>query len=292
LKKIKGATMMNELTIGVNIAMLRKERGITQETLAESVGVSGQAVSKWESGGSPDTAMLPIIADYFGVSIDRLYGRKTKDYKSLEHEIAESITMLPNHKTQLDKIYDYCWAMQRAMFGEVETPALDEMEEISTDGDSGCTHSGIVQEDGLTIMGLTKSLRYFLIMPRPADGWAKRLYFKPEYVELFKSLSDENFLKTLFFLYTRKVKPFTPLLLERELNIPVEQGAAVLDKLAFYKFVFANEIDIDNEIRTIYEFCPYHPSFVAFLNFAEEIIKPPGAWYGYLGTGGSPPLLA
>ncbi len=59
-------------TIGVRIAKLRKEKGITQKTLADKIGVSDKAVSKWEQGGSPDIDLLPSIAKFFNVSIDYL----------------------------------------------------------------------------------------------------------------------------------------------------------------------------------------------------------------------------
>ena len=63
-------------TIGTQIAKLRKDKNITQEELAKNLGVSAQAVSKWENGGAPDVDMLPEIADYFDVSIDLLFGKK------------------------------------------------------------------------------------------------------------------------------------------------------------------------------------------------------------------------
>ncbi|MBR6004886.1 MAG: helix-turn-helix transcriptional regulator [Clostridia bacterium] len=57
------------------IRRLRKERGMTQEALSDILGVSFQAVSKWERGESyPDIEILPDIADYFGVSVDELLG--------------------------------------------------------------------------------------------------------------------------------------------------------------------------------------------------------------------------
>ena len=60
--------------IGMNIKQLRQEKHIKQETLADAIGVSAQAVSKWETGASdPDIALLPQIATYFGVSIDELF---------------------------------------------------------------------------------------------------------------------------------------------------------------------------------------------------------------------------
>ena len=61
------------------IANRRKALGLTQEGLAQKLGVTNQAVSKWESGQScPDLALLPRIADLFGITIDELFGREPK----------------------------------------------------------------------------------------------------------------------------------------------------------------------------------------------------------------------
>lgn len=63
----------NFMCLGENIAALRKNRGFTQEELAKRLGVSPQAVSKWENGTAcPDIALLPEIADIFSVTVDDL----------------------------------------------------------------------------------------------------------------------------------------------------------------------------------------------------------------------------
>lgn len=65
------------------IAKYRKELGLTQEGLASQLGVTNQAVSKWESGQScPDIALLPQIADLFGITLDALFGREPKQEES------------------------------------------------------------------------------------------------------------------------------------------------------------------------------------------------------------------
>ncbi len=57
------------------IARLRRQRGISQQQLAERMGVAFQTVSKWETGATmPDIAMLPDLAAYFQVSVDQLLG--------------------------------------------------------------------------------------------------------------------------------------------------------------------------------------------------------------------------
>ena len=67
---------MEQNILGTMISSLRKEKGMTQDALAKQLGVTFQAVSKWENGLScPDIVMLPELADLFGVSIDALFGR-------------------------------------------------------------------------------------------------------------------------------------------------------------------------------------------------------------------------
>lgn len=71
-----------KINIGNMIKTLRKKQGITQEQLAERIGVSFQAVSKWENCiAMPDITLVPVIAQYFGVSTDELlsYDSAEKD---------------------------------------------------------------------------------------------------------------------------------------------------------------------------------------------------------------------
>ena len=66
---------MNNKTIGDRIKFHRKRLGMTQEQLAERMGVSAQAVSKWENNLScPDISVLPELAAIFGISVDELLG--------------------------------------------------------------------------------------------------------------------------------------------------------------------------------------------------------------------------
>lgn len=66
-----------QATIGSRIARLRKEKGMTQESLAEKLGVSSQAVSKWENDlACPDVSLLTTLADVLGVTTDELLSGK------------------------------------------------------------------------------------------------------------------------------------------------------------------------------------------------------------------------
>ena len=74
------------MSIGENIARFRKLKGWTQAELGEKLGVSNQAVSKWESGmTSPDVMLLPALADAFGCYIDELFSREIKTEIHYDH---------------------------------------------------------------------------------------------------------------------------------------------------------------------------------------------------------------
>ena len=72
-----------QVKIGEKIKELRKRDGRTQEEIASSLGVTSQAVSRWEAnGGYPDMEIMPNIASLFGVSIDALFGYDGVDRKN------------------------------------------------------------------------------------------------------------------------------------------------------------------------------------------------------------------
>ena len=68
-----------DMTIGKRIAHLRKEKGLTQEELASHMGVSPQAVSKWENDQTcPDISALPKLSKLLGVTVDELLEGKAE----------------------------------------------------------------------------------------------------------------------------------------------------------------------------------------------------------------------
>lgn len=87
------------MTLGRKIQKLRKEKGWTQEDLASRVGVSAQAVSKWETDvSSPDISLLRPLADLFGVSVDGLL--------NLEETAEKPVVQLaaPEKRKSLDEL--------------------------------------------------------------------------------------------------------------------------------------------------------------------------------------------
>ena len=69
-----------DMTIGKRIGLLRRQKGMTQEELANAMGVSPQAVSKWENDQTcPDISALPKLSKLLGVSVDELLSGKTEE---------------------------------------------------------------------------------------------------------------------------------------------------------------------------------------------------------------------
>lgn len=82
-------------TIGARIAKYRKEKGMTQETLADKLGVSSQAVSKWETDTScPDISLLPTLAQVLGITVDELLTGKSESVQLLPPERRKSLEEL------------------------------------------------------------------------------------------------------------------------------------------------------------------------------------------------------
>ena len=77
---------MDQQKVGKFISLLRKENGLTQQELAEKLGVTDKAVSKWERGlGCPDISLLVPISEIFDVSINELLaGEKREELASLD----------------------------------------------------------------------------------------------------------------------------------------------------------------------------------------------------------------
>lgn len=270
-------------TIGKRIASMRRDRGIRQEELANYAGVSIQAVSKWENGGTPDIELLPCIADFFGVSVDSLFGRSITDYSDLDSALIKKIVETPVEE-QFKIVFDYCWNMERAFFGEM-FPKDGSVEDYKKELDKNeQRYSSIISDHGFTRMGIANRQQYFLLVPENND--TQTAFFgnisDEDYMNFFKDFSDKNVFKACIMLNKRdSKKAFTPYLLTKNMKIEKTEAERVLNVLEKYHLLRKTQIETDDEVQTVYNFLPT-PSFIALLIFAGEMIEPPECFSYYM----------
>ena len=273
--------------IGKQIATLRKEKGIKQEELANYVGVSTQAVSKWENGGVPDTDLLPKIADFFSVPVDTLFGRDIENYSDLRASLCKKIVETPK-ENRFKVAFNYCWDMERALYGEIPKDGSIEDYTKNIDAEKQI-YSSIMSDYGYTRMGIANKLQYFLLVPE-IKNTETALFEDVDYLNFFKDFSNKNVFDACVFLNKRESnKAFTENLFIKKLNINAEEATELITILEKYNLIYKTQIEMDDEIKTVYNFRAT-PSFVAFLIFAKEIIKTPDAFNYYSGGRNKPYL--
>ncbi len=140
--------------IGTNIRLLRKTKNVTQEELANALHITYQAISKWENGSSqPDIALLPAIANYFGVSIDELFGFKLQAMTNKERFIrfmadtgvltfGDFALKMGGNSNYYINSENFCTNAQIAKLGEFFADCIRE-NHIEFDGIVGMAYHGI-----------------------------------------------------------------------------------------------------------------------------------------------------
>ncbi len=288
---------MNEVkNIGAVISEFRKTKGVTQDELAKYVGVSAQAVSKWENGGMPDTELLPKIADFFEISIDRLFCRDNLDVHITTAIFDHIRKTEPDSQERFKTIFELCWDIERSIFnfgGDVDAEItnggkIKDYERVLKPHEQ--QYSSILSDHGFTRMGIANKLQYFLCVPEIKDK-ETALLKNINYTEFFKDLSDTDVFDSLLLLFKRdSKKAFTENLFEKELGIDLTKTDTIINVLTKYGLIKKTQIELDNEIKDVYTFWPT-PSFVCLLIFAREMIDQPHR-FAFYSEGRQKPYLA
>lgn len=268
---------MNIITIGKNIAELRKAKGVKQDELARFVGVTAQAVSKWENGGVPDTELLPRIAEFFNVSIDALFGRQNNISVDIQDAILDDIT---NTKVEerISRAFELCWMIQQSMYGTIFSDPERFKEEAKSHSENEQIYSQVEVDSGYTEMGLFNRMQYFLVVPDAKDK-DKAFLDGIDYPEFFKVMSDKDLFTTLVFLYKREsFNAFTEKLIIKELGCTENKAKQIVAELLRLNILAKTVAEVGNELVEVYQFAR-RSSFVSMLIFAREMIDIPNNFY-------------
>ena len=201
------------MSFSSTLQSLRKEAKVTQEELAQNLGVSAQAVSKWENGSFPEGDLILRIADYFHVSTDYLYGRAGKE-TGIEQQVVSGLNALwesyrrtgadmdAANKAFIEKIHDIMWAFHVGAWVENSEyyPRPD-----SADEDSRMA-SVYANNYGYSYMSLSRNREFclFLKQPESKEGFGTILHRSDDVRALFRFLSDKTSMELLGYLYRLK----------------------------------------------------------------------------------------
>lgn len=95
---------MDQIKIGKFISLKRREKNITQCELAEMLGISDRAISKWENGVCmPDVSNIPELCNILGITINDLFSGYVVDMKEIDKQMENNLLELAKQKEEADK---------------------------------------------------------------------------------------------------------------------------------------------------------------------------------------------
>lgn len=177
-----------------NLQILRKEKRVTQEELAEIFGVSAQSISKWELGiNCPDITLLPKIADYYRVSIDELIGYKP--LSSINSIYLDVKSLIDSSDNKIDDVYK----IARLAISAVNKNEMPQAEKLLS-GKRDYSLSYGQEENGLTICSDGSVFVSSFLDLRCYDITTIR-----KVANYLNKISDLNTLKVIFGLFNLHV---------------------------------------------------------------------------------------
>lgn len=198
---------MENIRLNDQIAFLRRQKGLTQEELARALGITNQAVSKWESAQCcPDITLLPDLAKLFDVSIDELMGYKVADtFENVYLKIKSLFTESP-----AESVFENAFRLSVLLHEAVCTQGYKGYAPWDTNKNYGmeeCPHkwgfSACSEPEGNTIYsGNGIFIANGKFYQTPDISQIRDLYLALE------RLADKNVLRVLYTLYEMTVNNF------------------------------------------------------------------------------------
>lgn len=243
---------MDNSIIGDQIAKFRKAAGLTQEELGRAVGVSTQAVSRWECGGAPDVALLPAISDRLGVPIDALFGREGGQPRELGQVLCDWARGVPPQQffAQLSRaVWEAALAaaspeLRKALNYPASYALAEYPQRFATsvyETDSGYYY-GVAGED----------LGFALLCPRPEKGFETYLPDPEAAREYLRLLAKPYCLETVLFLLRQRQGYYGVDLLAQRVGATQEELSAVLEALSRTSLVRSERLGTLRGQETVY----------------------------------------
>ena len=274
---------MNNELLGAQIAKYRKAAGITQEELGKAVGVSTQAVSRWECGGAPDVSLLPAVADRLGVSIDTLFGRGEGTGQDIYEVFHNWLLSMPLSQ-RMDQVFRLVASTQHHLLDKsVGDWSVEDLKRFTTPSaytDEGhLKRAAYSRKEGITLAVPAKECPFYLLMPEPEGGYEPNLFSPEEYRALFEVLGRPGAMEILIYLHRRFYRYFTVYALAQHIGMTPQDTEPLLKDLAKTGLLETQTIESEHGTESIYAYSDAH-GFIPFLFMARWIIDPSESWRG------------
>ena len=226
--------------VGEQIQKFRKEKALTQRELGERIGVSGSAVSQWESGGTPDISLLPALSDVLGVTVDALFGRTGAAREDMAQAVEGYIDSLPE---------DRRWGeMVSLVHSAIVSGCMGKNGEIVNIGSRDFEETYLSPEGVIT--AISTGGRSFLSVIHNGENEADDLLSCDEKVcRLFAVLSEPHALALLVRLYREPPKFHTAGALALLLGMAREELQEILAE--FTRLRLTEELSLETEEGTV-----------------------------------------
>lgn len=224
---------MDNTVIGAQVTKFRKAAGLTQEELGKAVGVSTQAVSRWECGGAPDVALLPVIAQRLGVTIDALFGQEGGQRQEIGDALAFWAKSLP--------LSQFFQQVDQQLWNTVAMAVCPEFQEIANYPISCFPLSrypeafgtSSYQTDSGFYYGVPgRDFSFSFLCRKPEEGYEAYLPEPEQMRSYLKLLARPGCLETVQFLLRREEGYYGVDILSEQAGISREEMAALLEDLS------------------------------------------------------------
>lgn len=257
--------------IGQQIKKYRMAEGITQEQLGQRLGVTTQAVSKWERGGTPDAELLPKLSDMLGVSIDALFGR---EQQSLTLSLAQKIRGMASEEA-FRYAFSICWVTHCGLLQDADL--TDDYINLFLDYrhfDEDKVHhfSRIFHDGGMATARIAPDFHHLFLMMEPQSGLKKQLLEPEQLRRVFAIFADKSLLSIIYCLYTRPNSPIATSLISKKTGMTIQEVDRCMDVLLENDLVKCTAIaTAEGEIYS-YLF-NQESSVIPLLCFADEMAR-------------------
>ena len=254
------------MSFAENIRKYRFKAGLTQEALAEKIGISGQAVSKWETAETlPDTALLPDLANALDVSLDKLFDREIIK----REDVCEAVSRYVNCGDEsVGTSTDFCLfdtiaSAFRSRMGEDPVPTYegwgdqsgvfaDEcLDKITSDAHRSAHFS---DDDGTGVCFESNDFMYASTVFAGVSGDFSHIIDDPDMQDFLFAAGDPDGFKCLRYLLTTTACAIEASLLAKKSGADPERIDEITEKLALAGIVYVNRVNINGRERTIVKY--------------------------------------